>query len=105
MASPLIYIFDDDAANNNLTRILLEDVGFENFRQYYMAIDALAVLKEIAAQNKVEEYPEIILSDINMPKMDGWEFLHEFRLLSAQVNWPHVYLLSSSDYPGDIEKA
>lgn len=106
MTDPLIYIIDDDKANNQLTRIMLEDAGLANFRQYRMANDALDELKRVSGEKLTEEYPVVILLDINMPAMDGWEFLTEFRNLPADfISIPKIYLLTSSDYPGDFEKA
>ena len=106
MNEPLIYIIDDDKANNQLTRIMLEEAGFTGFRQYRMATDALNELKNVSAQKLPSEYPKVLLLDINMPAMDGWEFLTEFRKLPAEfIVLPKIYLLTSSDYPGDLEKA
>ena len=106
MAEPVIYIIDDDKANNYLTKLMLEDGGMSNFRQYRMAQDALTELKRVWDEKIVDEYPLLILLDINMPAMDGWSFLLEFRKLSAEfISNIKVYLLTSSDYQGDYEKA
>lgn len=106
MTDPLIYIIDDDKANNTLTRIMLEEAGLSNFRQFRMAQEALDELKRIFDGNITEQFPTIILLDINMPAIDGWEFMNRFRtfpeLLTSSIK---IYLLTSSDYPGDIEKA
>ena len=106
MNEQLIYIIDDDKANNQLTRIMLEDAGLTEFKQFRMAGDALAELKKAADENLAAEYPAVLLLDINMPAMDGWEFLTEFRKLPTEyTSIPKIYLLTSSDYPGDLEKA
>jgi CheY-like chemotaxis protein len=42
-------------------------------------------------------YPDIILLDINMPVMDGWDFMEEMELLeSLQIKHISVYIASSS---------
>lgn len=106
MAEPVIYIIDDDKANNFLTRLMLEDAGMNNFRQYRLAEEALNDLNKIFTDSKEEDYPALILLDINMPAMDGWSFLEAFRALPSQnAPKPIIYLLSSSDFPGDYEKA
>lgn len=106
MAEPVIYIIDDDKANNFLTRLMLEDAGMSNFRQFRLAEEALNELAKIFDGRTEEEYPSLILLDINMPAMDGWSFLDEYRKLPAEfTSLPKIYLLSSSDYPGDHEKA
>lgn len=106
MAEPVIYIIDDDKANNFLTRLMLEDAGLKNFKQFRRAEEAIIELKRISDENKPDEFPVIILLDINMPAMDGWGFLNEYRKLpKALTSKPKIYLLSSSDYLGDREKA
>lgn len=106
MTEPLIYIIDDDKANNTLTKIMLEEAGLSNFKQFRMAQEALDELKRVSDGKITEEYPTVILLDINMPAMDGWEFMNQFRNFPKEfIAVPQIYLLTSSDYPGDIEKA
>ena|SRR5579862_7332782 len=106
MVEHLIYIIDDDKANNELTKIMLEDAGLSAFKQFRRAEEALNELKKLCETNNTDEFPYIILLDINMPAIDGWGFLMEFRKLPAEFTCkPKIYLLSSSDYPGDYEKA
>jgi len=50
--------------------------------------------------------PDIILLDVNMPFMDGWEFLHEYKSLQTELKKEiSIYLLTSSNNPQDIAKA
>ena len=50
--------------------------------------------------------PDIILLDVNMPFMDGWEFLNEYKSLKTEIKKDiNIYLLTSSNNPGDIAKA
>ena len=50
--------------------------------------------------------PDIILLDVNMPFMDGWEFLHEYKSLQTELKKEiSIYLLTSSNNPSDITMA
>lgn len=65
-----------------------------------IAIDYLASLQE------GNQMPPIIFLDINMPVMNGWDFLNEFEILKANFNkMPRIFLLSSTVDPEDYKKA
>lgn len=50
--------------------------------------------------------PDVILLDINMPIMDGWQFLDEFRKYNkATDKKTYVFIISSSDSISDTNKA
>lgn len=66
-------------------------------------VEALEILRGSHASKGIHE-PYIIVVDINMPRMDGFEFLTELRLdpdLADSV----VFMFSSSDAPDEIERA
>ena len=72
-------------------------VSCENGR---VAIDTLLLLKD---SNKM---PDIIFLDINMPIMNGWDFLEEFEKIKHQFNTlPRIFLLSSTVDPEDYTRA
>ncbi len=52
------------------------------------------------------EIPDIILLDVNMPIMDGWDFLEEFAELSAKLpKKVTIYMVSSSIDDRDQQRA
>lgn len=95
-----IMLLDDDKITNILTKkILLKynpEVKVEVFTEPLKSIEYLERMK---ADNL--EYPVIFL-DINMPVMNGWQFLEQMQILNLN---PTVYILTSSIDQSDISKA
>jgi CheY-like chemotaxis protein len=71
---------------------------------YLNGEEGIESIKAMIAKN--EPLPDVILLDINMPIMDGWEFMNEFIKIKFQI--PQVmpiYLTTSSLDASDIDKA
>ncbi|GAA4316638.1 hypothetical protein GCM10023149_13730 [Mucilaginibacter gynuensis] len=57
-------------------------------------------------KNNAEELPDIILLDIHMPLMSGWQFLEIFKNIRGTLSKPvWVYVVSSSIDPVDIHRS
>lgn len=83
-------------------KILLATDICQNFIIYNNGADAITGLSKIIKTGK--NVPDLILLDINMPIMDGWQFLDEF----IKMKYPKkvtLYIVSSSIDPVDIKKA
>ncbi len=92
----MIYLVDDDPIQNMLTSQL---VGMNiPDEEYQIFNNGEEVLNAIEAGGK----PSIILLDINMPIMDGWQFLDAY--ISHEQN-TSVFMLSSSTNASDTTKA
>lgn len=106
MARDLIYVIDDDKANAFLNQIMFGDVGVTNLKSFSMVQPAIDELRRVCEEQNPEDFPVMILLDINMPLKTGWDFLDELRTLPYHfVPAPKVFITSSSDHPRDSDKA
>lgn len=89
-----IFVIDDEPVSIFLTRGMLELEGFAKGVETFMsAPEALQALIE----RKQENRPEVILLDLNMPEMDGWQFLDTLRTYEPGfMGACKVYILTSS---------
>lgn len=99
------YIVDDDPIFvYSLTKLISLRNLCDEVLSYPNGADALEALKN--ANDTGFLIPDIILLDINMPIMDGWEFLNEYAKLLPTFKKPiTLYLLSSSVDDADIKRA
>ncbi len=96
---------DDDPITNMINTKIINmnfDFNVTNYTSPQKALDQLADW----ATHTPAQLPDIIFLDINMPLMDGWEFLFEFQKFSETVlAKSKVYMLTSSINPVDIKKS
>ena len=100
-----VFFIDDDQLFVFLTKKTIEATDIvARIKEFRDGEEAINYLKKIT--NKKALLPDIILVDLNMPVMDGWEFLNEYILLKPKIKKKTtVYLVSSSISPHDIERA
>lgn len=103
-----ILLIDDDEATNFVHQMIIEKCGCSSHLQFaYNGKEALEYLtKKGKYENNVDPLPGIIFLDINMPLMNGWEFLEEYKTLPDEIKASVVIaMLTTSLNPDDAEKA
>jgi CheY-like chemotaxis protein len=101
-----ILLVDDDLAINFFHKRLFTKLDFgETIVPLYNGAEAIRDVKQL--NNSLSEKDLVLIFlDINMPVMDGWEFLESFKNISNELNYQFkIFVLSSSINPDDIEKA
>lgn len=104
-----LLCIDDDVTTLMLIKMVIEKASFA--KEVVTAMngkEALQYYKNLLSDSaeKKADYPGLIFLDLNMPIMNGWEFLDEFvNNLLPQFPDTKVVILSSSANPVDKEKA
>ena len=100
-----ICIIDDDNIYINLVKKIIEIkklsekvIVFKNGKE---ALDFF-----IKSIKNPEDIPEVVLLDLNMPIMDGWQFLQEFiKIKDDFIKKINLYVVSSSIDQRDVNRA
>ena len=98
----LILLIDDDKVTNYLHTIVINDMGISNNIEIKQnGKDGLKFLQEC---NEKGNLPDLILVDLKMPVMDGFEFVDAYRKLNLPEDQTKIVMLTTSSNPKDIEK-
>ncbi len=104
-----ILLIDDDKATNFLHTLTIQDSGIHvKVQDVESARDGLDYLTCKGAFIECKEFPRpgIIFLDINMPGMNGWDFLKEYEKLPQEVRARVVVaMLTTSLNPDDATHA
>ena len=101
MKNKITYIIDDDKLTIKLISMLIRKNEFcDEIHSFSNAQLALDELKKNCST--IENLPDVILLDLNMPVMDGWQFLDEFIHLPIKKEIS-VFIVTSSIDPADIK--
>jgi CheY-like chemotaxis protein len=101
-----VVLIDDDEVNNFVCESIIRNENFaEEVISFQGAEEALDFLKSSVSLNG-QHFPDLIFLDINMPGMDGWNFIEEFRKLPEQATQKcSLFMLSSAVDRKDIQCA
>lgn len=94
-----VFVVDDDKVHHFIIKKLLEKNNIQVNATFFENGDV--ALKDLKSKLlKGENPPDLILLDINMPVLDGWQFLEEFNLLKEDFSEEITICLvsSSEDY-------
>lgn len=94
MPAPRILYIEDDLQNRVLVRRVLEASGFSILE---------AENGTIGLQMAQEELPDLILMDINLPEMDGYEVTSRLKQIEALAHIP-IVAMTANVMKGDREK-
>jgi len=83
-----ILVVDDDANIRELLRLHLSSAGYE----VEVAADAI-----VAGYRILKSPPDLIITDVNMPHMDGFEFVAALKADPAVPSIPVIFLTSVDD--------
>lgn len=94
----ILIVDDSDHIRDELIRILTSEGDFDVFLQAGDGVSGLKILTEPSHS------VDVVCCDLNMPRMDGYQFLRMARANPALMNIPIVMLTSESDV-SDVVKA
>lgn len=105
-----MLLVDDDDGHNYLTRTVIARTAVT--KNVHITCNGREAIDYVTSRGKFKENgdtypkPEIILLDINMPVMDGWGFLEEYRKLNnAYKCGIMIIILTTSENPDEMERA
>lgn len=105
-----ILVIDDDEPTNFISRMVIEEAGCTRHLEIAdSGRKALNYLQKASVETVEHDnfiLPDVVFLDINMPRMNGWEFLSEFKKLKNEGSAkPVIIMLTTSLNPDDKYRA
>lgn len=106
MINKKLWIIDDDPIFRLIFSMTIKKVNQTiDLIEYENGKKALEAFQQIAKE-KPENLPYMLVVDLNMPEMNGWQFLDELEKIDVthDLKMPHVFVVSSSIDKEDMAK-
>ncbi len=102
-----VIIIDDDPTSIFVSeKILKKFPDIETVQSYLNPLKAYSDIEQLINSDVSHMLPDLIFVDLNMPVMDGWNFIEKLNQLDPEkVSKIKINVLTSSESITDIEKA
>ncbi|HLX90082.1 MAG TPA: response regulator [Puia sp.] len=100
-----VLLIDDDEPTTFMYKMVIGESGCAaNIQIAHGGEEALGLLHQTDQDSS--PYPDLVFLDINMPRMDGWEFLEQLQAVKLNGGkYPVIVMLSTSLNPDDEIRA
>ncbi|PIB37564.1 hypothetical protein BFP72_14245 [Reichenbachiella sp. 5M10] len=100
-------MIDDDEINNLICTKVINDYNPETQVESLTSSTRGLTYLEEKVKSSPQDLPDVILLDINMPTISGWDFIREYRKMMTAVDTEKIklFVLTSSQYYQDAELA
>ena len=96
-----ILLVEDNPADIRLIKEALKNEATEN--ELHAVINGADALNYLIEQSESEHYPDIIILDLNLPKMNGFEFLKKIKNNEKLCKIPIVVFTTSSSEEDELK--